>query len=81
MKRSSTFKLGRAALAACLYAAAALSAQAGAPLETDRRTGDATARAVSGRTLMTPEELALLKEQVRRASTPPNAGSTSRRTR
>ena len=82
MKRAITFRLVRAALAACLYAAAVLSAHAGAPAEkADRRAGDGTPRAVSGKTLMTPEALALLKEQVRRSSAPADAGPGAGRTR
>ena len=76
MKRSITLMLRGAALAAGLYAAAAFSAYPAAPVgQADRGTRD------GGRTLMTPAELAVLKEQVRRASTPAKAPSRSERAR
>ena len=76
MKRSITFTLCWVALAGGLYAAPAFSAYPAAPAEqSDRGTQD------GGKRLMTPEALAVLKEQVRRASTPADAGSGSKRTR
>ena len=96
MNRFSTFDFIGAALAACLFTAAALSVRPGPPPgQNDRRAHGtarpvaepssaperAAARQVAGRTLMTPEELALLREQVIRASGSTDAGPGSERTR